>query len=222
MNIDRKVGALLACLAAAGLLAACGSSASSSSSGSGSGSSAQTDAGSGARGFAVQRAKLESCLKQHGVTLPPRPRGRQFTPGSGQGGGGSSGGQGGSGAPPTSGSGGPPGGGFGGGGFSGRLRSNPKLQAAFKACASDFPRGGFTFRGAARKAAVAKFVTCVREHGYDLPKPNFSGRGPVFPSNIQSDPKFRTASRSCAKLLVPRGTPPQGAPAAQGAGQPNA
>ena len=29
------------------------------------------------------------------------------------------------------------------------------------------------------------------------------GQGPVFPSNIQTNPKFQTASQACAKLLVP-------------------
>jgi hypothetical protein len=187
MNIDRKVGALVACLAVSGLLAACGSSASSSS------SSAQAVASAGTSRFAADRAKLAACLKQHGVTLPSRPGGglrHRFTPG--------------------------------GGFFGGHARSDPKLQAAFKACASDFPRGGFAFRGAARQTAVIKFVTCVRQHGYDLPKPNFSGNGPVFPSNIQSNPRFRAASKSCARLLVGRGARPPGAARPQGTGQPSA
>lgn len=225
MKMNRKLGALTACLAACGLLAACGSSASSpsgsasASAGAGTGAAAR----SGATRFAADRAKLVACLKQHGVTLPSQPGGfrHRFTPGGGQGGGGQGGsGQSGSG---QSGSGGHPPGGFGGGGFfGGRFRGNPKLQSAFKACAGDFPRGRFAGRGAVRQAAVAKFVTCVRQHGYDLPKPNFSGKGPVFPSNIQSNPKFRAASRSCAKLLVPHGAPGQRSAPPPGAGQPSA
>jgi hypothetical protein len=203
MNTNRKVGTLLACIAACGLLAACGSSSSSSS------SSSTKVASAGTTGFAAARTKLEACLKQHGVTLPSRPGGfRHRTPGSGSGNGG-----------------GPPAGGFfGGGGF----QANPKLRAAFKACAADFPRrgafagrGGFAAGGAARKAAITKFVTCVRQHGYDLPKPNFSGKGSVFPSDIRSNPKFRAASQACAKLLVPRGAPPNGAPGSGGSA-PNA
>ena len=203
MKRNAKLSAVVACFAACGLLAACGSSASSSSTS----ASARAAATTGTSRFAADRAKLVACLKQHGVTLPSRP-GRfrhHFTPGSGQ-----------------SGSGGPPSGGFGGGGaFGGRFRANPKLQSAFKACAGDFPRGGFAVRGASRQTAVAKFVTCVRQHGYDLPKPNFSGKGPVFPSNIQSNAKFRAASRSCAKLLVPRGAPEQGGQQPPGSGQPS-
>ena len=90
-----------------------------------------------------------------------------------------------------------------------------------KACASDFPRHGFAFGAAGRRAAITKFVTCVRQHGYDLPKPNFSGRGPVFGSDIRTNPKFRDASRACAKLLVPRGAQGQGG-APPGSPQPNA
>jgi hypothetical protein len=204
MKTNEKLGALVACFAACGLLAACGSSASSSSTS----ASARAAATTGTSRFAADRAKLVACLKQHGVTSPSRP-GRfrhQSTPGGGQ-----------------SGSGGPPSGGFGGGGaFGGRFRANPKLQSAFKACAGDFPRGRFATRGTSRQTEVAKFVTCVRRHGYDLPKPNFSGTGPVFPSNIQPNPKFRAASRSCAKLLVPRGAPGHGAPPPAGSGQPSA
>jgi hypothetical protein len=218
MNVSRKVGALVSCLVVSGLLAACGSSTSSSS------SSARAVAGAGTSRFAADRAKLVACLKQHGVTLPSRPGGgfrHRFTPGGGQSDTGSGGsGSGGSG---QSGSGGPPHGGFGGGGFfGGRAGSDPKLQTAFKACASDFPHGRSTFRGAAHQTAVTKFVTCVRRHGYDLPKPNFSGKGPVFPSNIQANPKFQAASKPCAKLLVAHGGPPQGAPPPQGSGQPSA
>ena len=46
-------------------------------------------------------------------------------------------------------------------------------------------------------------MTCVRQHGYNLPNPNFSGKGPVFPANIQNNAKFQAASRACQSLLVP-------------------
>jgi hypothetical protein len=134
------------------------------------------------------------------VTLPSRPGGfggRRGAPGAGSGGG-----------TGTSGSGGRPPGGFpGGGGFAGRFRSNPKLQAAFKACGADFG-GGRRFGGAPRTAQIAKFVTCVHQHGYQLPKPNLSGKGPVFPAKIEANAKFKSASKACASVL----TPPRGAP----------
>ena len=77
------------------------------------------------------------------------------------------------------------------------------MQAAFKACAADLPRGGFRgrFNSRPRRAAITQFVTCVRKHGYNLPAPNLSGTGPVFPSKIESNAKFQAASRSCRNLL---------------------
>ncbi len=202
MNTNRTAAGLVACIAACGGLAACGSSSSSSSSGASATATSSAVASAGSAGFAAARAKLVTCLKQHGVTLPARPggfRGRHYRPNS------------------AAASGSPPAGGFPRGGFfGGRFSANPKLRAAFKACAADLPRRGPAFAGAARQAAITKFVICVRQHGYNLPKPNFSGKGSVFPAKIQSDPKFRSASRTCARLLIPRGARP-GGPATPGA-----
>jgi hypothetical protein len=195
MNSNHKLAALIACLAAACLLAACGSASSSSSSS----SSAAASRGTGT----AARSELVACLKQHGVTLPSRPGGFR-RPGAGT---------------SSNGSGTPPAGGFRGGGFfgggsggglGGRFRNNPKLQAAFKACGANFPAGRGRFNFANRRVAVDKFVKCVRQHGYDLPTPNLSGSGPVFPRSIESSKKFEAAARSCASLLAPRGGPPPG------------
>jgi hypothetical protein len=196
MNTNHKLAALVACVAAACLLAACGSASSSSSSSSSGASSAAASAGTGG---AAGRSKFVACLKQHGVTLPSRPGGfRRPNSGSSSSGGGT---------PPA---GGPRGGGFFGGGFGGgfgaRFRNDPKLEAAFKACGSNFPARRFNF--ANRKVAIDKFAKCVRQHGYDLPTPNVSGTGPVFPRSIESNKKFETAARSCASLLATRGGPP--------------
>jgi hypothetical protein len=206
MNTTRKLTVLVAACLAACVVAACGSSSSSSS-------ASSSSAASGGTAASAVRSKFVTCLKAHGVTLPAF-RGR---PGGGPGGG-----AGGGGAPPsgsgTAGAGGtPPPGGFRGpggrgGGFFQRFRSNPKMQAAFKACAADLPKGGFRggrfgggFGGRPQRAAITKFVTCIRSHGYNLPAPNLSGKGPVFPSKIESNAKFQAASRSCRNLLVPQG-----------------
>jgi hypothetical protein len=177
-------------------LAACGSASSSSTSGSAgasttSGTSTATAAaGGGAGGGAnpARRAALVACLKQHGVTLPSRPPGSGGAAGGGTGTG-------------TNGTGTTRRRGFlfgGGGAFA----NNPKLQAAFKACGANFrARGGF--RGRLSHAAITNYVTCVRQHGYNLPNPNFSGKGPIFPANIQTNAKFQTASKACQSLLVP-------------------
>lgn len=193
-------------LVAALALAACGSS-SNTSSGSASAAAASSSSSS-ASGTAANRSKFVSCLKAHGVTLPSRPPGAHGAPsGSGEGG-----------APPA---GGAPSGGshrgffFGGGGGragAGSRFNNPKFQAAIKACGGgQFQRRRFT----PNKAAITKFVACVKQHGYNLPTPNFSGKGPVFPANIERNKKFQTAARACASDLRPQGA--AGGPGAPGA-----
>lgn len=204
MTAPKKFALRHACVLACCLLAACGSSSSSSS------SSSAAASGLAAAATAA-RGKFVECLKQHGVTLP-RFSGRR--PGNGTAppyGGGSGSGSPGSGASGSAAGGGAPGAGgiFGGrgGGFRSRFQTNPKLQAAFKACAADLPAGRFRrFNPTARRATITNFVKCVRQHGYDLPRPNFSG-GPVFPRKIETDAKFQAASKACAHLLVAPGPP---------------
>ncbi len=187
MNIKpARLYPILLAVAGSLIIAACGSSSST-------GSTHTSTTASTSR----SRTKLAACLKQHGVTLPSRP---------GAGHGGFFGG----GAPPPGAAGAgssttpsgtrPP----GAGGFS----HNPKLQAAFKACGGT--RGSF---GAGRfrrphfsAATLTAFATCVRKHGYNLPKPNTSGSAAIFPRSIQSNPKFIKASRSCASILRPTST----------------
>ena len=185
----RRLVLVLAAVAVAVAVAACGSSSSTSTT-----KSASTSDPSGstttASGSSSNRSAFVACLKQHGVTLPSRPAG----------------------SGPPAGGGAPPGGGgfFGGGGTGsgsgpgGFFRNNPKFQAAFKAC------GGGNFRGGARgrfrisHTAIDKYVSCVRQHGYpQMPNPNFSGKGPVFPASIRSNSKFQAASRACQSILVP-------------------
>jgi hypothetical protein len=173
-------------LALGGLIAACGSASSSSD------STTSTTTASAAAGRAggpnpSRRAALAACLKQHGVTLPARPPGADRGPAPGSGASGT-------GTTPRRGL-------FGGGG----LAANPKLRAAFGACAAKlgFRGGAQRFRGRLSRAAITEYVTCVREHGYKLPSPNLSGKGPVFPPNIRNNAKFQAASRACQNLLVP-------------------
>jgi hypothetical protein len=196
-------GALLTLVALAlgGVIAACGSA--SNSSGTTTSSTTASAAAGGAGGAnANRRAALAACLKQHGVTLPARP------PGTGGGPPGSSGAGGGTGTG-TNGTGTNGTGtttrrrGFFGGG--GGAATNPKFRAALQACGAKFGfgGGGQGFRGRLSRTAITKYVTCVRQHGYKLPSPNFSGKGPVFPSNIQGNAKFQAASRACQSLLGP-------------------
>ena len=180
-------GALLTVvvLALGGLIAACGSASSSSTTT----TSASAAAGGGTN--ASRRAALVACLKQHGVTLPARPPGSGAPPAASGGGTGTTG----TGTTPRRGF-------FFGGG--GGPAANPKFRAALQACGAKFGfRGGQGFRRRLSHAAITKYVTCVRQHGYNLPNPNFSGKGPIFPANIQSNKKFQTASRACQSLLIP-------------------
>jgi hypothetical protein len=177
----------LAALATSGLIAACGSSSSNSSNQ----TTSSTSAASAGSGSGSNRTALTACLRKHGITLPA---------GAGAPGGGPP-----PSAPPSGGSGAPAGGsppsGFPGG------ANGAKLQAAFKACGANFParRNG----AALPRKTIQKYVTCVRQHGYQLPNPNFSGNGPVFPANIRSNTKFQAASRACQNLLSPTGAPGQ-------------
>jgi len=198
-----RIAVAVVTLAAGCLVAACGSASSSSSttaSASSSGSPSSS-AGGGATGSA-RRAQLVACMKSHGVTLPSRPPGGgppPGAPGAGAGGAGTTGtGTTGTGTSTT-----PRRNFFFGGG--GARNISPKTQAAFKACGAQFGfRGGAGgFRGRLSHTAITEYVTCVRQHGYNLPNPNFSGKGPIFPANIRSNAKFQAASKTCQNLLVP-------------------
>lgn len=191
----RRLPALTLAVAVTALsVAACGSSSNTSSaSASNPSSSSSGSASAAAGGSGANRATLAACLKSHGVTLPARRAGAPAggTPPGGYGGGG--------GRPGL----------FGGGGAGGRFANNPKLRAAFQACGGGRGFGGR--RLAPSHAAVTTFVACVKQHGYNLPAPNFSGAGPVFPAGIQTNKQFQAASKPCASDLRPAGAPPGGA-----------
>jgi hypothetical protein len=185
-------------VATALVLAACGSSSNTSSAS----SSGSSSAGAAAGGAAANRSKLVACLKAHGVTLPKRPAGAGQRPNGGEGGG-------------FGGGGGFFGGGGGGGGGSGAARfNNPKFRAAIQACGGNrFPQRRFT----PNKAEVTKFVACVKQHGFNLPTPNFSGKGAIFPAAVARNKKFQTAARACASDLRPPGEPTQSGGGGSGA-----
>lgn len=173
-------------IAAGGLIAACGSASSSSSSSSTSSTTSTAAASASNSNPSARRAQLVACLKSHGVTLPSRPAG------SGGGSAGSGTGTTGTGTTPRR---------FffgGGGGFA----ANPKVRAALQACGGANFRGGQGFRGQISHTRIDNYVACVRKNGYDMPNPNFSGKGPIFPANIQSNPKFQAASKKCQSLLI--------------------
>ena len=201
----RPVALTLAVAATALLLAACGSSSNTGSSSSSNSSGAAAASAGGASSAA--RTKLVACLKAHGVTLPARPAGARRRPPGGYGGGGGGGfffgGGGGRGS-----------GNAGGGPGAGRF-NNPKFRAAIQACGgARFPQRRFT----PNHAAVTKFTACVKQHGYNLPAPNFSGKGPIFPATIERNKQFQAAARACAADLRPSGAPPGNGAAGGGSG----
>jgi hypothetical protein len=184
---------LLACLG----LAACGSS-SGSSSGTTSASASTTTTGAagttGAKGTTGPNsgrfAAMRECLQKNGITLPQRTPGQKRPPGGGVGdllGGGTSG---------TGGSQLPKG------------VTRAQYEAALKKCGGgNFAgrgRGGARFKSPAFQAALAKFATCLRENGVNVPAPNTSGNGPVFDTKgiDTSSAKFKAAEAKCQSDLT--------------------
>ncbi|MFI4992006.1 MAG: hypothetical protein ACHQCH_00090 [Solirubrobacterales bacterium] len=168
---------LLACLG----LAACGSSSgSSSSTTSASASSTTTTGATGAKGPNAGRfAAIRACLSKSGITLPQRPKpGQRRSFGQG--------------IP---------------GLHLPKGMTRAQYQAIVKKCGFGIgPRGlagGGLLGSAAAKQALAKFASCMRESGVNIPAPNTSGSGPVFSSkglNTRS-PKFQAAEIKCRGLL---------------------
>ncbi len=190
-----RPGALLwvAAMLAVGalVLAGCGSSGggSTDTSTTASSSGSGAEGSSGGSGTRVEiSAEDRQCLQEKGVDLP------EFKPGEGsqtfQ-----------KGEMPE---GGPPAGGFGGG---------EEMEKAFEECGVEMPEfkggpAGATAGGArpnvnsaAFKKQVKEYVACVRENGYELAEPDFSGEGPIFDKAESESAAFKKASEQCQSLL---------------------
>jgi hypothetical protein len=178
-----------------------------SSASEGSGSEGTTAEGKGGGMFAISE-EAKACLKEKGVELPegrsgemPEPPEGGEMPGGGEA---PEGGEMPEGGPPAGGGmpeGGAPGG-FGG-------EANEK---AFEECGVETPEfkggpGGATAGGtpnvnsAAFKKQVKEYVACVRENGYELAEPDFSGDGPIFEKAESESAAFKKASEGCQSLL---------------------
>jgi hypothetical protein len=189
------VGVALALLAGL-LLTACGGSSSNSQSGK---TTAKAPGASGGR-FGARGTAMRTCLQKNGITLPERKKGAQGT---------------------TPGAGGPFGAGGTGGGAAPKLPNGvtrAQMQAALRKCGGgQFPKGGkgFAAQGAQR---FAKFAACMRKDGVNLPKPNTSGKGPIFNTKgiDTTSASFKAADAKCERELAPSGARPggQGAPGA--------
>ncbi len=196
------LGVALAMALGALVLAGCGggssSSSSESSSTTSSGSEGSEGKGGAPGGFDISEEQ-RSCLKEKGVELPefkggeggPPPQGEGFEPPEG-------------GEPPQSVK--PPEGG---------PQGSPK---AFEECGIELGefkgpggKGAPDMNSAAFKKQVKEYVACVRENGYDLAEPDFSGEGPIFEKAESESAAFKKASASCQSLLGgPAGVPGPG------------
>jgi hypothetical protein len=85
--------------------------------------------------------------------------------------------------------------------------SRTQFQEALKKCGGGNFGGGGRFNSATSKAALTKFVACMRENGVDLPTPNTSGNGPVFNTNRinTASSTFKSAQAKCQSDLRARG-----------------
>jgi hypothetical protein len=61
--------------------------------------------------------------------------------------------------------------------------------------------GAPNVNSASFKKQVTEYVACVRENGYELAEPNFSGEGPIFEKAESESAAFKKASASCQSLL---------------------
>jgi hypothetical protein len=80
-----------------------------------------------------------------------------------------------------------------------------QYEAALKKCGAGRLTGaGARFKSPAFKAALAKFATCLRQSGVNVPAPNTSGQGPVFDTRgiDTKSARFRAAEAKCQSDLV--------------------
>jgi hypothetical protein len=83
-------------------------------------------------------------------------------------------------------------------------------EKAMKACEDKMPRGGGNFSEEDRaemQDAFLEYAQCMREHGIDMPDPDFSGDGGAFRMGVgadgmdPNDPTFEKADEACNDKL---------------------
>ena len=83
-------------------------------------------------------------------------------------------------------------------------------EKAMKACEDKMPRGGGNFSEEDRaemQDAFLEYAKCMREHGIDMPDPDFSGDGGAFRVGVGGDgmnpdePAFKKADEACHDKL---------------------
>jgi hypothetical protein len=198
--------AAIAMVLGALVLAGCGGSSGGSSTDTSTTAASTSGGGEGPTKFAISEDDRK-CLKEKGVELP------EFNAGEGpttsQKGEAPEGGEmPGGGAMPE---GGPPGG-FGG-------ETSEAKEKAFEECGVEMPEfkggpggraGGPNLNSAAFRKQVKEYVACVRENGFELAEPDFSGEGPIFKKAESESAAFKKASAQCQSLLAGPGGAPTG------------
>lgn len=198
----RWLGLLALAALAALVLAGCGggSTTESTTTAGKSESSGNAEAGEGKGGTFEISEEARACLKEKGVELPEFKGGAEGGPPAG--------------GEPPEGFEPPEGGELPEGGPSGAegAPGGEKLEeqkAAFEECGVEIgggfkggPGGGKpNTNSAAFKKQINEYVACVRENGYELAEPNFSGEGPIFEKAESESAAFKKASAQCQDLL---------------------
>ncbi len=187
---------LLALTLASLLLAACGSSSSSTATTNASATTPSTGGKATGPARSGRFTAIRECLQKSGITLPKRTPGQ--TPG-----------------------------GVGGGPTLPKGMTRAQYQAAIRKCggfAGHVPSAGSRLTSPAFKQALAKFASCMREHGENVPAPNTSGKGPIFSTKglNTTSAQFKSAQLKCSADLRAsfQGTPGGGGPGAAPGGTP--
>ncbi len=196
------------------VLAGCGGGSSSSSSSTEStttASSENSNSGEGKSGMFEISEEAKACLKEKGVELPEFKSGQAPPAGGGEPPEGFEPPEGGKGGEPPEGFEPPEGGEMPEGGPGGPGGEQFEEQkAAFEECGIELGnfKGGPGGAGgkpnvnsASFKKQVNEYVACVRENGYELAEPNFSGEGPIFEKAESESSAFKQASEQCQSLL---------------------
>ena len=65
-------------------------------------------------------------------------------------------------------------------------------------------KGRRAFNNARFRQALAKFATCLRQNGVNLPQANTNGKGPIFDTKgiNTASPQFKQAELKCRAVLL--------------------
>jgi hypothetical protein len=79
-----------------------------------------------------------------------------------------------------------------------------KFQAAIQACGGTL--GGFGGPGAGGSKAFTAYLSCLRDHGVNVPTTTTGpAAGPGALNAVRNDPKFAAANKTCQSLLPAAG-----------------